>query len=88
MSGRDLYRDCFWCATVYDFWRHEACPSCGSRLEHDGFLGPLAGEHNKRPDYSGPDYSEYLKKRQAEAHENGLIHRITDEDLIRRYLDH
>ena len=69
MSASDLYRDCFWCGRVYDIWREEACPACGSRLETDGRLGPLAGEFNKRPDYNGPDFTEWLKERQAQSDE-------------------
>jgi len=68
MKASQLYRDCFWCGKVYDIWREEACPTCGSRLETDG-LGYAAGEHNKRPDYSGPDFSEWLAERQAKSDE-------------------
>lgn len=56
MAASDMYRDCFWCGFVYDLWRNDGCPNCGSRLETDG-LGALAGEFNKRPDYNGPDLS-------------------------------
>ena len=69
MAASDLYRDCFWCGRVYDIWREEACPSCGSRLETDGRLGLLAGEHNKRPDYNGPDMTAWLEERQAQSDE-------------------
>jgi len=68
MTASDLYRDCFWCGRVYDFWRHEACPNCGSRLEQDG-LGSLAGDFNKRPDYKGPDLTDDLKLRQEKSDE-------------------
>jgi len=64
MTASDLYRDCFWCGTAYDIWRHNSCPICGSRLETDG-LGGLAGPFNQRPDYKGPDYTQTLEERQA-----------------------
>jgi hypothetical protein len=70
MAASDLYRDCFWCGLVYDLWRHDGCPECGSRLETDEHLGPLAGEYNKRPDYSGPDFTAWLEERQAELDAN------------------
>jgi len=56
MTASGTHKDCFWCGTVYDFWREEACPQCLSRLETDG-PGSEAGEHNKRPDYNGPDFT-------------------------------
>jgi len=68
MTASELYRDCFWCGKVYDFWRNEGCPACGSRLEADA-LGGLAGEYNKRPDYDGPDPTDALEARQAIAEE-------------------
>lgn len=55
MTASELYRDCFWCGHVYDFWREEACPQCLSRLETDG-PGILATAENQRPDYNGPQY--------------------------------
>jgi hypothetical protein len=64
MTASELYRDCFWCGKVYDFWRHDGCPRCGSKLETDG-LGSLAGDYNKRPDYVGPDLTDALEARQA-----------------------
>jgi len=68
MKPTDLYRDCFWCGRVYDIWREEACPSCCSRLEAEG-PGSMAGEWNKRPDYNGPDFTEWLEERQAKSDE-------------------
>jgi hypothetical protein len=65
MSGKDLYRDCFWCGFVYDIWQHTRCPECGSRLETEG-IGGMAGPFNRRKDYNGPDYSEQLAARQAQ----------------------
>ena len=55
MTASNTHKDCFWCGYVYDFWREEACPQCGSRLETDG-PGTGATAENQRPDYSGPQY--------------------------------
>jgi hypothetical protein len=66
MAASDLYRDCFWCGLVYDIHIQECCPACGSRLETDGHIGPLAGEYNRRPDYNGPEFTAWLEQRQED----------------------
>ena len=80
MTASDAYTDCFWCGKVYDLWREEACPGCGSRLDTQAIhLGSAAGEHNKRPDYNGPDVTDMLNERET----NGL-----QDETIRRYFNH
>lgn len=65
MTASDLYRDCFWCGYVYDFWREEACKRCASQTETEG-PGRLASELNRRPDYNGPDFSEVMIAREVQ----------------------
>jgi hypothetical protein len=66
--SENFSRDCFWCGLVYDTYANPCCISCGSRLEQDA-LGPLAGEFNKRPDYSGPDMTDKLAERERRVSE-------------------